>query len=151
MGLFWRLSSREYLKIVVFLRVWIRCVEGGGGSQWPVGYFSGWLGGLKKLNRWFFYAPPPLSWEHNGFYIVFGFMLDNKVHVETAVWMGVGEPLIMCTVPLVEKDNLEEIWKWLPAAERIMLLRTPAVEPEQVNPIWWLHVALTFITGVKNT
>ena len=78
-------------------------------------------------------------------------MLDNKVHVETSVWMGVGGPPIMCAVPLVEKDNLEEIWKWLPAAERIMLLRTPAVEPEQVNPIWWLHVALTFIAGVKNT
>ena len=80
-----------------------------------------------------------------------GFMLDNKVHVETSVQVGIGEPAIMCTVPLVEKDSLEEIWKRLPAAERIRLLRTPAVGPEQVNPIWWLHVALTFITGVKNT
>lgn len=78
-------------------------------------------------------------------------MLDSKVHVEASVWMGIGEPPIMCTVPLVEKDNLEEIWKWLPAAERIRLLRTPAVVLEQVNPIWWLPVALTFITGVKNT
>lgn len=121
----------------------------------------------RQVNRWFeillCFFPP--TWEHNGFYTIFGFVSDNRQIsnglkpessflgvVETSFWMGEKENSLSSVQShwlKKTKENLEVIWKWLSTAKRARLLNSYSGGRTCKSNLE-LHVGTYFGIGVKS-